>query len=183
MKEDYTNHLLLATPILDDPNFNRTVIWVLEHTESGAAGFVLNRPISQRMGEIIHDFPMGEFPVFWGGPVENNTLHFVHQYGNQIEGGQSVSELFSWGGSFEQIIEKAEARNLHSSEIRFFVGYSGWSEGQLEGEFKEKVWVKGPEFYPKVLEMDPKSMWRIILRSMGGDYAIMANNPENPSLN
>lgn len=183
MKTDYTNHILLATPILDDPNFNRTVIWVLEHNEMGSAGFVMNRPLTNRMGEIIPDFPMPEFPVFLGGPVENNTLHFVHRFGDQVEGGVLISSDFKWGGSFDQVIELAKEKKLRHSEIRFFVGYSGWSEGQLEREFKEKVWVKGPLFYPEILEMNPSSMWRIILRSMGGDYAIMANNPENPSLN
>lgn len=181
--KNLTNRILLAKPVLDDPNFTRTVIWLLEHGDHGASGFIINRPIGQKMGDIISDFPLPEFPVFLGGPVETNTLHFVHHYGTEVEGGLEIQNAWKWGGSFESILELARERRLQIEQMRFFVGYSGWSGGQLEGEIQQGVWVEGPEFYPEVLKMNPKSMWRLILRAMGGEYAIMANHPENPSLN
>jgi putative transcriptional regulator len=181
--KNLTNRILLAKPVLDDPNFTRTVIWLLEQGDQGTSGFVINRPISPKMGDIITDFPLPDFPVYLGGPVETNTLHFVHQYGAEAEGGLALSEDWKWGGSFETILELARQSRLREAEMRFFVGYSGWAPGQLEDEIQQDVWVEGPKFYPEILKMNPKSMWRLILRSMGGDYAIMANHPENPDLN
>lgn len=182
-RKDYTNRLILAAPMLNDPNFFHSVVWILEHSENGSAGFVVNRLLDNRMGEIIQDFPMPEFPVYLGGPVENNTLHFVHRYGERITGGHTVPGGFTWGGEFDSVQHLADDWVLNVRDIRFFVGYSGWAPGQLEQEFEENAWVLGPEFHPEILEMEARSMWRSILRSMGGTYAIMANNPENPSLN
>lgn len=180
---DYTHRLLLAEPYLEDENFSRAVVLIMEYSEEGAVGFILNHPIKNRMEEILPDFPVPDFPVFLGGPMEHNTLHFFHVCGEELPGGELIRENLFWGGDFDVLLEKAGSGKISSDQIRFCVGYSGWGKAQLDQEIEAGTWILGPDFQPEILRLDPVMMWRTILRSMGPEYAAVANSPENPSLN
>jgi putative transcriptional regulator len=180
---DYTHHLLLATPYLEDPNFYRSVVYITDYNQDGAIGFIMNRMLEPTMSSIISDFTPGNFPVYLGGPVANDTLHFVHSYGTEIPESKPLSSGLWWGGDFDFLRLRAAGKGLDTGLIRFFVGYSGWGEGQLEQEIREESWIVGPEFSSELLSVPPLQLWRKVLRSMGPQYAEIANSPDDPSLN
>lgn len=180
---DYTHHLLLATPYLEDPNFYRSVVYITDYNEDGAIGFILNRMLAPTMSSILSDFTPGSFPVYLGGPVANDTLHFIHSYGTEIPESRPLSSGLWWGGDFDALRIHAKVKGLETESIRFFVGYSGWGKAQLEQEILEESWIVGPELTSDFLSVPPLQLWRRVLRSMGPHYAEMANSPDDPSLN
>ena len=131
--------LLIANPFLKDPNFSRTVIFLCEHNEDGSFGFVLNKKYTQSLEELVPEIGSGSFPVFQGGPVQKDALHFLHQYPQLISGGEEVLTDIFWGGNFESLLINLKNNDITNNRIRFFIGYSGWSEGQLENELKEEI--------------------------------------------
>src|SRR5436190_932769 len=130
--------LLIADPFLKDPNFLRTVVILCEHQEQGSFGFVLNKQIEQTLDELITDLEGHEVPVYYGGPVQMNTIHFLHQYPDLIPGSQKISNDIYWGGNFETVTALIKSKSIDLNKIKFFVGYSGWGDGQLTDELKEK---------------------------------------------
>lgn len=175
--------LLIADPFLKDPNFLRTVVFLCEHNEEGSFGFVINRPYESTLDELIPDMEGYSLPVYYGGPVQMNTIHFLHQYPEEIPGGVEVSKGLYWGGDFEKAMELVRSGNAQSSKIRFFIGYSGWGENQLQEELKEKSWLT-VNATPKLIFPDKiEDIWKNALKHLGGDYEMMIHFPIDPQLN
>ena len=175
--------LLIADPFLKDPNFMRTVVLLCEHRDEGSFGFVINRFYEYKLNELINNADGLEIPVYYGGPVQMDTIHFLHQYPNKIEGSMEVSEGIYWGGDFASVLELLRNGEISPNKIRFFVGYSGWGEGQLDGEIKEKSWLTVGATRNIVFHNDTNEIWKDSLRHMGGKYEIMINFPIDPQLN
>jgi putative transcriptional regulator len=175
--------LLIADPFLKDPNFLRTVVFLCEHNEEGTFGFVINRPYGSTLEELIPDMEGFPLPVYYGGPVQMDTIHFLHEYPDEIPGGQEVMKGVYWGGDFEKAMALVKSGEAKNAKIRFFIGYSGWGEIQLQEEIKEKSWltVNAPRnlvFADKIEEI-----WKEALKHLGGDYEMMINFPIDPQLN
>ena len=175
--------LLIADPFLKDPNFLRTVVFICEHKEEGSFGFVLNRPYENTLDELIPDAEGYQLPVYLGGPVQMNTIHFLHQYPEEIPGGQEVMKGVYWGGDFEKAVDMIKNRTIDLNKIRFFIGYSGWGNGQLDGEMKEKSWLTVKAARNLVFHRDVNEIWKDSLKHLGGDYEIMIHFPIDPQLN
>lgn len=175
--------LLIAEPFLKDPNFKRTVVLLCEHQDAGSFGFVLNRHFEQTLEDLLPDLAGMNQPVFYGGPVQKDTLHFLHQYPSLIPGGYEVADGIFWGGDFELAVEYLRNQKIESDKIRFFIGYSGWTGGQLEEELKEKSWLLTPAEIKLVFHRKMEEIWKDSLRNMGGEYEMMINFPVDPSLN
>ena len=175
--------LLIADPFLKDPNFLRTVVFLCEHKEEGSFGFVLNRQYEYSLDELIPDLQGHKYPVYYGGPVQTDTMHFLHQYPDEIPGGQEVLKGVYWGGDFEAVIRMIRAHELDSARIRFFIGYSGWGEGQLAGEMEEKTWLTVQANRKLIFHSNPGEVWKDALKHLGGDYEMMVNFPIDPQLN
>ncbi len=175
--------LLIANPFLKDPNFSRTVIFLCEHSEKGSFGFVLNRRFPQTLDQLVDELMANSFPVFEGGPVQRDTLHFLHQYPQLITGGEEVMENVFWGGNYESLIANFKQNNLDKDRIRFFIGYSGWSEGQLDQEMKEESWLTVKATRKLLFDTQPEDIWKNSLRHLGGNYEMMINFPIDPQLN
>lgn len=174
--------LLIAKPYLGDPNFERSVVILCDHSVQGAFGLVLNQTTPYVLSDFFEDV-QADIPVGLGGPVENNTLHFIHTGNTFIEGSIKLSEGLYWSGNFEQVKLLVNTGLLTEQDIRFYIGYSGWGELQLEGELKEEVWILANNDPTMVFQTDPRNIWSDILRKMGGEYKIMANSPADPRLN
>lgn len=172
--------LLLADPFMKDPHFKRAVVLMCEHNDEGSFGLILNRRTEFMLNEII-DFPVFESYAYYGGPVGQDTLHFIHKYGEMIEDSRPLKAGVSWSGNFDQLKLLVESNQIEPSGIRFFVGYSGWGAGQLEAEMKENSWIVA-KHYDKILQNDHE-LWKRVLHTLGGEYPMMANFPEDPSLN
>jgi putative transcriptional regulator len=175
--------LLIADPFLKDPNFLRTVVILCEHQEQGSFGFVLNKQIEQTLDELITDLEGHELPVYYGGPVQMNTIHFLHQYPDLIPGSQKISNDIYWGGNFETVTALIKNKSIDLNKIKFFVGYSGWGDGQLTDELKEKSWLTVSATNNLVFNTQHDEIWKGSLQHLGGEYEMMKNFPIDPQLN
>jgi putative transcriptional regulator len=178
--------LLLANPFLGDENFKRTVVLLVEHSSDGSLGFVLNRITGVRVVDALDgldDTTPFAGHLYLGGPVQLETLSFVHRLGPLADGAVRIGNGLYWGGDFERLKQMLREGRVEPDEVRFFMGYSGWGEGQLTTELTEKSWILHPANQASVFEPTPQHLWRNVLRSKGQEYAMMANFPEDPRLN
>ena len=175
--------LLIADPFLKDPNFMRTVVLLTEHREDGTIGFVLNRQYENTLDELIPEVEGHKLPVYYGGPVQMNTIHFLHRYPEEIQGGIEVLKGIYWGGDFDAVIDLINNGKADPEKIRFYIGYSGWSSGQLDTEMTEKTWLTVEAVKKLVFHPNAEEIWRDSLKHMGGEYEMMINFPIDQQLN
>lgn len=174
--------LLISDPFLKDPNFMRTVIFLCEHRQEGSFGFVLNKQLDHQLGDLIKNAEGIRFPVYEGGPVQKDSLHFLHQVPDFV-GGIEVTDGIYWGGDFEEVLSLLRNNQLGKNDIRFFLGYSGWGEEQLAGELEEKSWIIREASRKLVFNMETQLIWKAALADLGGEYRQMINYPIDPQLN
>lgn len=174
---------MIAEPFLKDPNFMRTVIFLCDHQEEGSFGFVINKAFSHTLDELVSDITDLKIPVFYGGPVQMDTIHFLHQCPDKIPGSYEVLDGIYWGGDFETAVTLLRNGEINMEKIRFFIGYSGWGGGQLNDELKEKSWLTAPATRKLVFHRNTDEIWKDALKHLGGDYEMMANFPVDPQLN
>ncbi|MCW5908372.1 MAG: YqgE/AlgH family protein [Chitinophagales bacterium] len=183
-KEIRAGKLLLSEPFMYDENFRRTVVLVCSHDEqNGTVGIILNKPINLRLNDVVEDFPPFKAKLFLGGPVATDTLQFLHSLGDEIEGSIKLSEHLYWGGNFEQLRNLVSAGKIKADDVHFYLGYSGWSAGQLLQEMKDNSWIIAKANYRHVFQSDTNLLWREVMKALGGIYSTMAGYPENPILN
>jgi putative transcriptional regulator len=175
--------LLIADPFLKDPNFIRTVVFLCEHQPQGSFGFVLSKRIEQTLDELITDLEGFKIPVYYGGPVQQDTIHFLHQYPDLIPDANPVAPGIYWGGNFETVTALIKSNSISTDKIKFFIGYSGWSDGQLNEELKEKSWLTVSANRNLVFNTQDTEVWKGSLQHLGGDYEMMINFPIDPQLN
>ncbi len=173
--------LLIAPPMLEDPNFWRTVVLLCAHSDDGSFGLILNRPTTLTLREVL-DVPVA-YPLSMGGPVQPETLHILHRLGNEIPEAQPVINGVYWGGEVDALLDRLRTDPPDPDDMRFFLGYSGWAPGQLEAEYEAGGWILAPADATNVFEDAPEQLWRTVLRRMGGEYALLANFPDDPRLN
>ncbi|MGZ3944777.1 MAG: YqgE/AlgH family protein [Mucilaginibacter sp.] len=179
-----SGRLLISEPFMLDPNFKRSVIILTEYGDEGAMGFVLNHESEYLLGDIIPDIQYAEMPVFVGGPVGNDTLHFIHCIPDKIEGGIELSEGVYWGGDFETVKDLVANYQLSNTEIKFFIGYSGWTPGQLDAEIGDDAWIVTDKYSREILfNHTDQNLWKDVVIGLGQRYAHIANFPENPMMN
>jgi putative transcriptional regulator len=183
MESPTSGMLLIADPFLKDPNFMRTVVFICEHQAEGSFGFVLNKNYQHTLDELVTGLDDLKIPVFYGGPVQMDTIHFLHQYPQKILGGYEIVDGVYWGGDFETSISLIRAGEISLNKIRFFIGYSGWASGQLVDELKEKSWLTVQANRKLVFHKKTEEIWKDALRHLGGDYEMMINYPIDPQLN
>jgi len=175
--------LLISEPFLEDPYFKRTVILLCDHDKEGSFGFILNKYVDLTLPDILEGLPHLNNRISVGGPVLNTNLYYIHTLGDMVEGSQSVGEGIWMGGDFEQIQSLMLTGMIKADQIRFFVGYSGWSENQLETELEEKSWYVCDAQNIPIMDTTRDDIWSVALREMGGDFANLAHFPSDPTLN
>ncbi len=175
--------LLISEPFMQDPYFKRSVVLLTEHSDSGSFGLILNKPIPMYLHEAIENAPSFDSRLSLGGPVQKETLHYLHKIGNLIPNSTEIMDGVFWGGDFETIKELMTAERIKPGDIRLFVGYSGWAEGQLESELNTKSWIIGRAKTELLFTDKPDQLWNQVLQNMGNPYSYMTNLPEDPRLN
>jgi putative transcriptional regulator len=175
--------ILIADPFLKDPNFMRSVVFLCEHLPEGSVGFVLNKGYEQVLSDVIAEAEGCNMPLYYGGPVQMDTIHFLHKRPDLIPGGTEVINGIFWGGDFDEVIQLIQQDQLSETDIRFFLGYSGWSEGQLEEELKSKSWITRNATKRLIFPDKVEQLWKEALSSLGGEYQQMVNYPIDPQLN
>jgi putative transcriptional regulator len=176
--------LLLSEPFMLDENFRRTVVLVCEHTEeNGTVGLIVNKPVNLKMNEVVEDFPPFAGQLFLGGPVGTDTLQFIHRLGDQISESLKIGENLYWGGNFEEVKAKILKGSISPKDIKFYLGYSGWASGQLSQELADNSWIITRATEKHLFNTPVSSLWKEVMKDMGGVYNTMAGYPENPTLN
>jgi putative transcriptional regulator len=179
-----TGTLLIAEPTLNDPSFSRSVVLICRHSkEDGTVGFALNEILDTTVAELIEDLQHHPITLHLGGPVQNDTIHYIHQYPEHFEDAVEVSEGIYWGGDFEKFKTLYKAGKLEDHKIKFFLGYSGWDAGQLEDEILEDSWILCKANKELVFETAPSKTWTACLTALGGKYELMIHYPTDEQLN
>jgi putative transcriptional regulator len=176
--------LLISDPFLPDPNFSRSVVLLTEHQEDvGSFGFVLNQTAGVNLDEVVDFDVKRDFPLFTGGPVQQETLHLLHKDDYLAESDMEILSGVYWGAQFESLKQLLQSDSADVDNFRFFLGYSGWGPGQLEQEIQQKSWIVIQANSEIVFSSDTDAMWQAVLRSLGGTYSLLANSPNDPQWN
>ena len=180
--------LLISQPFLGDPNFERTVVLLCRYAaDEGTFGLVLNREANLRLGDVLalpggDASPAAAMPLGLGGPVQPDTLHYLHRRAD-LPHAVALGQDVYWGGDFGVLLDLVLQGEVGPDEVRLYVGYSGWSTGQLAAEVKENVWIVHPNAAGKVFTLNNDAFWRDILREKGGRFRMLSNYPTDPRLN
>ncbi len=174
--------VLIAEPFLDDYYFNKSIIILTEHNEDGSMGFVLNNPVSLKLNELLKGFPAFDANISVGGPVATDTIQFIHSAKVKLSNSIEIRPNLYWGGDFTELKSLVDSGQVNKEDIIFFVGYSGWSPGQLDAELKENSWLVTDLPSELILKYD-KNAWHRTLKEMGEKYKAWVNFPEDPNLN
>jgi putative transcriptional regulator len=172
--------LLVAHPNMLDPNFRRTVLFISAHDpDDGALGVIINRPLDRKVGELVTEAPpenLADIPVFFGGPVDGNQLMFAAFEWYKGKGLRLNHNLLESGDpTVRSVADKVS--------VRAFLGYAGWSAGQLEAEMKQNSWITQK---PSLATLKPERLprlWFDIMKRLGPWYRMLAAAPDDPSLN
>jgi putative transcriptional regulator len=175
--------LLVSEPsILTDKSFNRSVIYLTEHSSEGSVGFIINKPTEFVLSDLISEIDCN-FKVYNGGPVEQENLYFIHTIPEAIPNSIEIDKGIYWGGDFDSLTDLLNSNSISENDIRFFLGYSGWSENQLIEELEESTWVVTNNNHSNIFTLNSSDIWKNQLMQFGGEYQIWANAPKNPALN
>ena len=175
--------ILLSEPFLRDATFGRSVILLVDHTEEGSMGLVVNKPLPLLLNDIIMEFKyLDEIPLYKGGPVATDTLFYLHTLA-EVSGSISISKGLYLNGDFNEIKKYILQGNKISEHIRFFLGYSGWESNQLHNEIKENTWLVSEEEKSYLMKDDTKDMWRKALEKLGSKYETWSRFPQVPTFN
>jgi len=180
-----TGSLLISDPFLDDPYFKRSVVLICEHSKESSFGFILNNYIENNDFPFIEIEPLKEMPLATGGPVDHDKLFFIHNLGSKIPGAQKIKEGLYFGGNFDSLIELLKNEPQESLDIlikvRFFCGYSGWEEKQLEEEMQEHSWIAVNNIpNDMILSTHENQLWKKCLALQGDKFELISNFPLNP---
>lgn len=174
-----TNHLLIAMPGLQDPNFARTVTYICEHTEQGAMGIVINRPLEVKLGALLDqlDIPalrpgVADTPIYQGGPVQTDRGFVLHTAGYSYDSTLNITPDISVTTSRD--ILEAIAGGEGPDQVLIALGYAGWGSGQLEQEMSANAWLNGPASNEIIFRMDPSARWMASAQLLGVDLNLMS---------
>lgn len=185
-----TNHVvpergrvLISEPFLCDHLFGRSVILLVDHTQDGSMGLVLNKPLPLFLNDVLREFNYAEnIPIYKGGPLSTDTLFYLHKL-EGIKDALPIGSGFYLNGDFETVKDYIMQGNPIKGKIRFFLGYSGWEYAQLYQEIRENTWMVGTESINSLMNEEPMDLWKNTLGKLGGKYKMWARFPQIPMLN
>lgn len=175
--------LLLDNGKLGGSFFHRTVLLICQHDADGAFGLVLNRSTGTKIGDaLVADLPdvLKLQPLYLGGPVQPQALSYLHT--DQFLPDANVLPNLNLGHSLDELQELADSFSP-SRQLRVFAGYAGWSPGQLDDEMRRDTWLTFPASLDLIFHPQPETLWQRVLHNLGWKYRLLAESPEDPSLN
>ena len=175
--------ILISEPFLHDFFFHRSIIYLTDHNFEGSVGFILNMELDLKICDALEGFDNCDAPLYMGGPVALNTLHYLHSLGTMIPNSLEINNNIFWGGDIDAIRYAIKTGNVKPNQIKFFLGYSGWTAGQLERELTENSWVIASAKHDLVMNNDDGDAWKRALRGMNRKYRVWADFPEMPEMN
>lgn len=175
--------LLIAEPFMNDPYFKRSVVLLTEHKKEGSLGFILNQPLNISINDTLKDFPIFDAPIFMGGPVQTDSLFYIHTQGDIITESEYIIDNLYWSGNFNQLKEMVANQQIFPHEVMFFIGYSGWDYLQIKDEVKNNSWIISDLNKFSITDFKQQHFWKSALQKMGTQYSMLSNFPEDPSFN
>jgi putative transcriptional regulator len=171
--------LLLAEPFMLDDFFSRSVVFLTEHRKDGSQGFILNMQMHISMHDIVEDFPSEDYPIYIGGPVLQQNLFILHNAGDLIAESDQILPGVWYGGNFDNIKALIREELLSPKDIRFFLGYSGWSEGQLFDELLSQSWIVGDFDVNYLFNYPSHTIWPKAMSHCEGFLPVLATMSDN----
>jgi putative transcriptional regulator len=176
--------VLLSDPFLNDSYFSRSVIILCDYSKEGAFGFVLTNYLELDLAKIDSSFPVKNAKISVGGPVDNEHIFYIHQFGDRVEESIQIMDDLFFGGNYNQLQELINEKEENQKKVRFFLGYSGWSSEQLIEELKENSWIvvnniNGNE----IINTSNQDFWKYCMEKQGDRFKIISKFPKNPNEN
>ncbi len=178
-----TGKILISSPFMEDSLFGRSIILITDISDdNGAIGLILNKPTEILLEDVTEDFPIKDMPLYAGGPVQGNTLFILHSYGDLIEDSVHIIDDIYWGGNKQQVEELLKLGTISPDNIKFFLGYSGWSENQLQDELKTESWIiaNKSDSINILKSITSADLWKEYVSSFGAKYKLWIKMPETP---
>jgi putative transcriptional regulator len=175
--------ILISEPFLPDTFFNRSIVYLTDHSPQGSVGFILNKKLDLKLSSAIAGFDGWNENINMGGPVAPDTLHYLHNLGELIPDSVLIEDNIWWGGDIDAIRSLISTGSITHSQIRFFLGYSGWSAGQLERELNEDSWIIARVKSDIIMNNWGDNTWKRVLRTFKNKYRIWADFPDSPDMN
>ena len=177
--------LLISTPIFDDSFFFKSVILLTHHNKNESIGLILNKPSNIYLSKLNKSIKCDNFKVYIGGPVERDSLFYIHTIKNYVPGSIKITKNVSFGGDFNFILELLNTNKITPKQIKFFKGYSGWSQNQLNNEIKNGSWIVNNIDLndSKYISESNNNLWKNLIKKGEEKYAIWSNMPANPNMN
>ncbi|MBW3522635.1 MULTISPECIES: YqgE/AlgH family protein [unclassified Chryseobacterium] len=182
MNYSYKGKILISTPDISGDIFSRSVVLIIDHSESGAFGLILNKKNS-KMSNRFKNFFDFEIEVYDGGPVENDKVFFIIKGKKVTENFTEINDQYYLTEDIERIINAVLQNEISIQDVKIFSGYSGWSPSQLENEVLKKVWTVVDVYNLDYTLPNDHTLWKSIMQNLGGEYLLWANAPEDISLN
>ena len=174
--------LLVSEPFSKDAYFKRSIVLLTLNNEEGAVGFILNKQVEIPLSDLFEEDFDFKGTVSIGGPVSIDRIDFLHTLGNVIPESKHVIGNIYWGGNFNSVLKLLRSHSINENQIRFFIGYSGWSKGQLDKEIENDFWLVTKPEPCSIMTVD-KNYWKTTLKRLGKKYEVWLNIPEDPVLN
>ncbi len=175
--------ILISEPFTNDPYFRKSVVLLTEHTKGGSFGFVLNKPVTVPLNELVKDLDNFRAPVSMGGPMEHNRMFYVHRLNQKIlPNVMYVMHDVFFGGNFKDLVKIIKDGLLLPEQIKFFLGYAGWKSGQLENELKNNYWLVSDISSNDIFNFEG-DLWKKKILELDEKYKVWTHLPESPTLN
>ncbi len=176
--------ILISDPFVGDEYFERSVVYLCEHSKEGSFGFVLNHLVEINIRDLNPDFPEIKVQMSLGGPVETESLYFLHTIGHALNESIELQKGIFIGGDFDQLAKIVKEEQFTNNQIRFFLGYSGWESKQLEEEIADNIWIVSEiDSLEEIMNTALIDPWKYFIQKLGGKYKLISNFPMNPNEN
>lgn len=176
--------LLIADPsIIGDETFHRAAVFISAIHENSPMGFIINKPFDFPLSDVLPEINNDKFPLYFGGPVDNDLLFVLHNSPAFGANSQPVNQEIYFSAEIEKVLIALKEGILNQNNCRFFLGYSGWTSGQLEQEIKQKNWLTYSLKTKNIFQLDTLNLWRNTMKNKGNNYQLWANAPDNPGHN
>lgn len=175
--------LLISEPFLHDIFFKRSVVILLDHNTDGSFGLILNKPVEFSFDQVVKGFPAFDSPVYMGGPISSQTIFFIHTMGDLISNSNEIISGLYWGGEVSDVKELMRKNRLSSQNIKFFLGYAGWGQQQLEQELQYDSWVIAETSVSEIMQPHTAKSWITMVKNLGKEYEVWTRFPSDPKMN
>jgi len=176
--------IIISAPFMNDYFFGRSIVLLLEHNDEGSMGFIINKKTELSVSDMIDGFSDIEIPIYIGGPVQTDSIFFIHSRPDLIDDSIHIYGKMYWGGNFRQLRTFITEGLIQTNEIRFLLGYSGWEAQQLDDELKAETWIVANKLsFDTIMNTNAEELWKNTVKSFGNRYSHWFNFPKDPNNN